>query len=88
MMASEGTALVGLWFEGQKYFADTLLCPENEERPELPIFEQMRRWLDTYFEGKDPGFTPPIVMRTNSDFRRQVWEQLLTIPLGMSLSVC
>ena len=46
-MASEGTALVGLWFDGQKYFADTLLCSENEERPKLPIFEQTRRWLDT-----------------------------------------
>jgi methylated-DNA-[protein]-cysteine S-methyltransferase len=85
-MASEGTALVGLWFEGQKYFADTLLCPENEERPELPIFEQTRRWLDCYFAGKDPGFTPPIVMRTNSSFRRQVWEQLLTIPYGHTLT--
>ena len=85
-MASEGTALVGLWFDGQKYFADTLLCHEHEERPELPIFEQTRRWLDTYFEGKDPGFTPPIVMRTNSDFRRQVWEQLLTIPFGHTLT--
>ena len=29
---------------------------------------------------------PPIVMRTNSDFRRQVWEQLLTIPFGRTLT--
>lgn len=85
-MASEGTALVGLWFDGQKYFADTLLDPEHEERPDLPIFEQTRRWLDMYFTGKDPGFTPPIVMRTRSDFRRQVWELLLTIPFGHTLT--
>lgn len=85
-MASEGTALVGLWFDGQKYFADTLLDPEHEERPDLPIFEQTRRWLDMYFTGKDPGFTPPIVMRTKSDFRRQVWELLLTIPFGHTLT--
>ena len=85
-MASEGTALVGLWFDGQKYFADTLLDPEHEERPDLPIFEQTRCWLDTYFTGKDPGFTPPIVMRTRSDFRRQVWELLLTIPFGHTLT--
>ena len=85
-MASEGTALVGLWFDGQKYFADTLLCPEYEERPDLPIFEQTRRWLDVYFAGKEPGFTPPILMRASSDFRRQVWELLLTIPFGHTLS--
>ena len=85
-MASEGTALVGLWFDGQKYFADTLLCPEYEERPDLPIFEQTRRWLDVYFAGKEPGFTPPILMRASSDFRRQVWELLLTIPFGHTLT--
>ena len=85
-MASEGTALVGLWFDGQKYFADTLLCPEYEERPDLPIFEQTRRWLDVYFAGKEPGFTPPILMSASSDFRRQVWELLLTIPFGHTLS--
>ena len=85
-MASEGTALVGLWFDGQKYFADTLLCPEYEERPDLPIFEQTRRWLDVYFAGKEPGFTPPILMRASSDFRRLVWEQLLTIPFGHTLT--
>lgn len=84
-MASEGTALVGLWFDGQKYFADGL-DPVHEERPDLPIFVQTRHWLDMYFAGKDPGFTPPIVMRTESDFRRQVWEQLLTIPFGHTLT--
>ena len=84
-MASEGTALVGLWFDGQKYFADGL-DPVHVERPDLPIFEQTRRWLDVYFGGKEPGFTPPILMRTNSDFRRQVWELLLTIPFGHTLS--
>ena len=84
-MASEGTALIGLWFDGQKYFADGL-DSVHEERPDLPIFEQTRRWLDVYFGGKEPGFTPPILMRTNSDFRRQVWELLLTIPFGHTLS--
>ena len=31
-MASEGTALIGLWFEGQKYFADSIKeeCTEKD----------------------------------------------------------
>ena len=37
-MASNGTALVGLWFDGQKYFADTL-AEEHEERPDLAVFD-------------------------------------------------
>ena len=84
-MASEGTALIGLWFDGQKYFADSL-DPSHEERPELSIFAETRRWLDLYFSGRDPGFTPSVVLRTDSDFRREVWEQLLAIPFGCTLT--
>lgn len=79
-MASDGVALTGLWFDGQKYFAQSL--DENHEfRPCLPVFELTCRWLDIYFSGKDPAFTPPLVMRA-SEFRRSVWKQLLTIPYG------
>ena len=48
-MASNGTALTGLWFDGQKYFAATLPRPFSEK--ELPVFAAARRWLDLYFSG-------------------------------------
>ena len=83
-MASDGTRLVGLWFDGQKHFADTL-DKECEERHDLPIFEQTRHWLDLYFAGEIPDFTPALSMRT-SDFRRRVWEILLTIPYGHTMT--
>lgn len=35
-MASDGQSLTGLWFDGQKYFADNL--PDLYEQRELPIF--------------------------------------------------
>lgn len=78
-LASDGTALTGLWFDGQKYFADTL-AKEHEEAS-LPVFDETRRWLDTYFSGIEPGFTPQLRM-TASPFRRRVWESLLRIPYG------
>ena len=68
-LASDGAALTGLWFDGQKYFADTL-APEHEERA-LPVFDEARRWLDIYFSGRDPGFIPPLMMR-GSGFRKAV----------------
>ena len=39
-MASEGTALIGLWFEGQKYFADSIKeeCTEKD----LDIFDDTK----------------------------------------------
>lgn len=82
-MASDGDALIGLWFDGQKYFAD-VLDDEYEER-KLPVFDETKRWLDTYFDGKEPDHTPPIRMKT-SEFRRAVWEMLLTIPYGATMT--
>lgn len=79
-MASDGKALVGLWLEGQKYFANKLGAG-NEERPDLPIFAETRRWLDIYFSGKVPDFIPSLVM-LGSEFRKRVWQKLLEIPYG------
>ena len=78
-MASDGEALTGLWFDGQTYYAGTLTGTEQEA--DLPVFTQAAKWLDTYFSGRDPGFTPPLHL-TGSPFRQAVWELLLTIPFG------
>ena len=83
-MASDGIRLTGLWFDGQKYFADTLE-QERAEHDDLPIFAETRRWLDLYFAGKVPDFTPALLLRGN-DFRRRVWEILLTIPYGQTMT--
>ena len=83
-MASDGTRLIGLWFDGQKHYADTLE-QERVEHDDLPIFAETRRWLDLYFAGKVPDFTPALLLRGN-DFRRRVWEILLTIPYGHTMT--
>lgn len=78
-LASDGEALVGLWFEQQKYDKATL--GECEKRPDLPVLREARTWLDTYFEGKDPGPIPPVRPR-GTEFRQRVWQQLAEIPYG------
>lgn len=82
-LASDGDFLTGLWFDGQKHFAATL-CEEHEEG-NLPVFKDAARWLDTYFEGKEPDFTPPLALR-GSAFCKKVWEVLLTIPYGQTMT--
>ena len=82
-MASNGEALTGLWFDGQKYFGATL--PEHYEQNELPIFAETKRWLDLYFQGTQPDFTPPLLLETTS-FRKAVCEILLTIPYGHTMT--
>ena len=82
-IASDGEQLTGLWFDDQKYFADTL--DEEHEEKVLPVFEQTRQWLDIYFGGREPDFTPPLFMKT-TDFRMAVWEIMLTIPYGKTMT--
>lgn len=72
-------AITGLWFDGQKYFGCTL-SPNCEEK-NLPVFEQADLWLDIYFSGKVPDFTPTIFFK-GTDFRMAVWEILRKIPYG------
>ena len=82
-MASDGTSLTGLWFDGQKFFGSTL--PPVTETGDLPVFEETRRWLDLYFQGKQPDFTPPLTLE-GSPFRQAVWKILLTIPYGHTMT--
>lgn len=79
-LASNGQELTGLWFDGQKYFAANL--PEDCEEKELPIFEKTKEWLNEYFSGKAPDFTPGLSMHRISTFRKRVWEILLSVPFG------
>ena len=81
--ASDGKSLIGLWFDGQKYFADTLDSDSEEKR--LPVFEQTDRWLDIYFSGGKPDFTPPLSMKTTA-FRKAVWKIMLKIPYGHTMT--
>ena len=83
-MASDGKALTGLWFDGQKYFAMTL-AKEHEERA-LPVFEETDRWLDIYFQGNEPDFLPPVSFPGGSEFRQEVWQILLSIPYGKTIT--
>ena len=81
-LTSNGTRLSGLWFDGQKYSGD--LLPKEYEERDLPVFRQSLHWLDLYFNGTAPDFTPPLLMDA-TPFRRAVWEILLTIPFGHTM---
>lgn len=82
-LSSSGAELIGLWFDGQKYFGSALSGMSEEKS--LPIFERTAEWLDIYFSGKAPDFTPPLKMQT-TPFRKAVWEIMLTIPFGKTMT--
>lgn len=65
--------------ESEKFYINEQSACLKEKN--LAVFDQTRRWLDLYFSGREPGFTPAL-NPVGSAFRRAVWEILLKIPYG------
>ena len=83
LLATDEIGLIGLWFEGQKYFANTL--PDEHIPQETEILTETIKWLDMYFFGEEPNFTPPL-HPSGSSFRQAVWQILLQIPYGQTIT--
>ena len=83
ILVSDGTALTGLWFAGQRHLPP---LPSPQEGGEiLPVFVRTLRWLDDYFSGRAPGEAPPVRLE-GTVFRREVWALLTEIPYGQTVS--
>lgn len=83
LLAADEIGLTGLWFYGQKYFAADLV--EESTEGTTSALEQAKKWLDIYFGGNEPNFTPPL-HTIGSDFQREVWDILLKIPYGKTVT--
>lgn len=83
LLAADEAGLIGLWFEGAKYFADQL-DPVHEEK-DTSALEMAKQWLSLYFSGREPDFMPPVHLK-GTPFRLAVWEILQKIPYGTTLT--
>lgn len=81
LMTSDGDHLLSLDFEDSKYISKDL--KNFQEKSDLKVFIQTKRWLDLYFKGQVPDFFPQIKLEGTA-FRKKVWERLLEIPYGTS----
>ncbi len=81
LLSADEVGLTGLWFDGGRYYAETL--PEEHVERETPVLTDTKRWLDVYFTGREPDFTP-LLHPTGSPFRQAVWQLLLEIPYGQT----
>ena len=82
-MKSDGIYLTGLWFEGSK---DDKKHKGKYANKDLPIFEKTKKWLDIYFSGKNPNFTPKYKIENLTPFREQVINSMNKIPYGKVVS--
>lgn len=81
--ASDGSSIVAVHIEGDRYFTST---PDEWMRePKTPVLVQLKRELDEYFSGKRTQFDVPVLF-TGTDFQRSVWRALQAIPHGEKTS--
>lgn len=83
-LRSDGVRLTGLEL-GREGVAFPAL-PEARECPELALFAAARRWLADYAAGRRPEPERLPLGPAGSPFARTVWEILLTIPYGETIT--
>lgn len=83
-MRSDGSALIGLGLASQQA-AGAAIAGSRPQEKTLPIFQETARWLDAYFRGRAPSFTPKLKL-SGSDFQKRVCEIMLTIPFGETIT--
>ena len=55
----------------------------QELNPLLPLFADVARWLDIYFSGSAPPFSPPLSLRgRGTELQYAVWNGVMRIPFG------
>ena len=80
-LVSDGTYLIGLYIDGQKYFCENIK-EEMQRKDNLIIFKNTEDWLDKYFTGLKPNIKNLKLKPQGSDFRVMVWHILESIPYG------
>jgi methylated-DNA-[protein]-cysteine S-methyltransferase len=77
--AARDGAIVGVWFDGQKYFPAS--TSGWESAPDYPVLAEVREWLDCYFGGCNPAISFALAP-VGSEFRQAIWRILSEIPYG------
>lgn len=83
VIESDGQAITSLRFVNEKAEADPTAHKETVTTP--PIIAETLQWLDDYFAGKRPCNVPRLNPQ-GTDFQKRVWQTLLTIPYGKTIS--
>ncbi|MDR1897839.1 MAG: methylated-DNA--[protein]-cysteine S-methyltransferase [Prevotellaceae bacterium] len=83
LVSDGGEALSGLLFERQRYFRCTISSRTNDTQ--LPVFNKTKEWLDCYFGGNEPDFTPALGL-FGREYQLEVWKLLQQIPYGQIIT--
>ena len=82
-LAASDVGLAGVWFDGQKHMPDVIDWPVQDDHP---VLRQAAAQLRQYFAGSRISFDLPLDTRKGTAFQQQVWQALLDIPAGQTIS--
>jgi len=86
LLTFDGDALTDLRFEGSRKQNSYVETRHGTSLHKNSILKDTCHWLDIYFSGRQPDFTPPYRMDGLTPFRKEVLEMVKMIPFGQVLT--
>jgi methylated-DNA-[protein]-cysteine S-methyltransferase len=83
VLATDGDALTGAWFDGQRY--QPPMDSGWQQRADLPILRRSVAELAEYFAGRRTRFDLPLAP-SGTPFQRVVWEAIASVPYGETIA--
>jgi methylated-DNA-[protein]-cysteine S-methyltransferase len=83
LLASDGEALTGAWFEGQRH--EPAPSRSWARRRDLPILVRAGAEITEYFAGARTAFTVPLAP-AGTAFQREVWGAIAAIAYGETVA--
>ena len=89
LIESDGDFLTGLFFKNSPdskkhriFQFGSVQDEKNARYSDVPAVAETCRWLDIYFSGRNPDFTPKFKIENLTPFRKLVVEEMMKIPFG------
>jgi methylated-DNA-[protein]-cysteine S-methyltransferase len=79
LLATDGHALTGAWFDGQRYLPT--IGDGWQRRSDHAVLRHAAAMLDDYFAGKGARFDLPMAP-AGTAFQRAVWAAIAAVPYG------
>ena len=83
LLASDGVALTGAWFDEQRY--PPSIDARWQRRRDLAVLRHATAMLAEYFVGRRKLFDIALAP-AGTPFQRAVWDQILRVPYGATLA--
>jgi len=82
LLAGHDAGLLGVWFDAQKHYPDIAGLPFAPH----PSTKEAQSQLAAYFAGEQTRFSMTLDFSSGTVFQQTVWQALLAIPCGVTIS--